>query len=71
VEDRGDKVVAVDFARRAAIAAQSQAATVSLLDKLDAAPFGALIAKPGDPGLAYASTHNSNARIGDRSDLKA
>lgn len=55
--DRADEGVdAVDYARRAAIAAQAKAAAVSLLADIEDDDFGAIALKPGNSGNGYGAT---------------
>ncbi|GGE24936.1 hypothetical protein GCM10011360_11680 [Primorskyibacter flagellatus] len=71
VEERDDKVIAVDFARRAAIAAQSKAASASLFETLESEPFSLMIRKQSEGDTVYGKGEYTPARTGEKNDLKA
>lgn len=66
-----DKVVAVDFARRAAIAVQARAKAESLLEDLSEEPFAPLTRQVSDSAASYAKTEGYGARLYDKVETSA
>ena len=66
-----DEVVAVDFARRAAIAAQEKAASAALLGEISDDPFTPLGAGKEGANAAYANQNSEPQRLGDPMNVSA
>lgn len=74
VELRENEVIAVDFARRAAIAAQAKSMAMSLLESVQTEndeTFAPLASKPVDSESAYAKSAPLNGRISDKVEKQA
>lgn len=71
LEDRDiDKVVAIDWARRAAIAAQSKMQSETLLEDISAEPFSLMTYSKDDGASSYGKSE-SYVRPADKAELKA
>lgn len=65
-----DKVTAVDWARRAAIATQAKMTTQSLLDSMDDEPFSSVLIDHAKGSAGYGQP-TASVRSEDRADIKA